>query len=111
MYTPLYLILFLWIFYAFYLACMSLVRAYNEKKLTLSMKILGYPILLCGLLLDFIANITIFSVLFLQIPREFLVTARLKRNLKVGKGWRYKFSKFICEQLLSNVDVDYNHCD
>jgi hypothetical protein len=106
-----YLILFLWTFYGFYLACSALLRAHKEDKLTLSMKVLGYPILISGVLLDFIANITIFSILFLQIPKEFLVTSRLKKNLKVGKGWRYKFAKFICEQLLSNVDVDYNHCD
>jgi hypothetical protein len=111
MYIPLYLILSLFSFYAFYLACMTLVRAYQEDKLTISMKILGYPILLCGVVIDFLMNITIFSVIFLQFPSQFLVTSRLKRNLKVGQGWRYKLAKFICEQLLNNVDPSHNHCD
>ena len=103
------LILSLWAFYVFYLACMSLYRGHKQGTLTLASKVMGYPIMAVGLVLDVAMNVTVFSIVFMELPREWLVTARLKRHIK-QHTIRAKVASFLCEQLLSPFDVDGNHC-
>lgn len=100
----------LYAFWMLYLAVMALYRAHLQKALTKIGYVLGLPLLLVGLLVDFVMNITVFSVLFLELPREWLVTGRLQRHIKQS-GWRYSLAKFICEHLLNFADPTGNHCD
>ena len=100
----------LWGFYVFYLACMSLVRGHKAGTLTLASKIMGYPIIAVGLAIDLLMNVFVFTVIFLEWPREWLVTQRLKRH--IGQHTiRAKLARFFCEQLLSPFDATGNHCD
>lgn len=100
----------LYMFWVLYLAIMALYRAHINKTLTKLGYALGAPLLLAGLVLDVLMNITIFSLAFFEIPREWLVTKRLQRHLK-QTGWRFKLAKFICEGLLNFADPTGNHCD
>lgn len=89
---------------------MSLYRAKKEDKLTKVALVLGYPILIIGASLDLIINVILFTLIFLERPKEFLVTERLSRHIKSKSGYRYKLSKWICSNLLDNFDPNHNHC-
>jgi hypothetical protein len=106
----LYVYLSLLAFYTLYLAIMALYRGYLAKTLSLESKILGYPILAIGLIVDFVMNITLFSLIFLELPSELLVTDRLKRHIK-KPTWRGRLAKWICHSLLSPFDPTGDHCD
>jgi hypothetical protein len=89
---------------------MALYRAHLNKSLTKLGYVLGLPLLLVGLVIDFIMNVTVFAVLFLELPREWLVTDRLQRHMR-HSGWRFRLAKFICEHLLNFADPTGSHCD
>lgn len=104
------IVLILLQFYTLYLAIMSLYRGKRDDTLSWPAKLLGYPILAVGVLLDLLINITIFSVLFIELPRQLLVTSRLKSHIKED-GWRGSLARFICKNLLSPFDPTGDHCD
>ena len=60
------------------------------------------------LVLDTLFNIIYGSILFLELPKEWVLTMRLRRHIKNGMGWRYRLSVFICEYLIEPWDV--GHC-
>lgn len=97
----------LWIFY---LATMALYRARISGTISKTALFFGWPIAMTGVVLDFLVNITIVSVLLLEIPRELLVTRRLHRHLADGSGWRFNIAKFICSKLLDTFDPSGTHC-
>lgn len=51
-----------------------------------------------GALIDFVVNITYFSIIFWDIPKEYLLTKRVER-LKFNLGWRGKLALLICKLL------------
>jgi len=95
----------LWIFYV---AVMAIKRVRDEGKLTKLALVMGMPVLIIGLLLDFIVNVFVMSLLLLEPPRETTVTARLKRHHKESDGWRLKIVLFF-EPLLDPYDPDGDH--
>lgn len=97
-------------FYTLYLAIMSLYRGYLNNTLPLASKVLGYPILAVGLFVDVVMNITLFSLFFAELPREWLVTDRLKKHINKS-GYRGWLARYICNNLLSPVDPTGSHCD
>lgn len=64
--------------------------------------------LVIGLILDVVLNWLVGSALFLERPREFLLTARLQRHKK-GTGWRRAVAAWLCEHLLNQFDRG-GHC-
>jgi len=101
----------LWMLWIFYLAVMSLYRAHHARTLSLPAKLLGYPVLAVGALLDAAVNIVIMSVVFAERPSEWLLTQRLARHIKRGGGWRRKLASWICSHLLNPFDPDQRgHC-
>lgn len=101
----------LWLLWIFYLAVMSLYRAHHARTLSWQAKLMGYPTLLVGALLDVAVNIVIMSVVFMERPYEWLVTKRLARHIKTGGGWRRKLATWICQHLLNPFDPDQRgHC-
>ncbi len=102
-----FLIYALWVFY---LAVMNLKRARDDGKLSTMAHVLGMPILWVGLLLDILSNVFVMTILLLELPKESLVTTRLKRHIQTGTGWRYRFSKWFCENLLDTFDPSGCHC-
>jgi hypothetical protein len=100
-----------WILWIFYLAVMSLFRANENKTLSLPAKILGYPVLIIGVLLDAMLNIFLLSLILFERPYEWLITKRLARHIKNGTGWRFKLALWICQHLLNPFDPDQRgHC-
>lgn len=67
-------------------------------------------IVIPALLLDVYYNIIWGTLLFLDPPRELLLTSRLKRYRMTAKTahWRWKIATFICVKMLNPFDAD--HC-
>jgi hypothetical protein len=57
-----------------------------------------YPVLIIGALLDVAVNVTWFSVIFWERPKEWMLTKRVER-LKSDLGYRGKLALWICELL------------
>lgn len=106
-----YSFLLLYLLWLFYLAVMNLYRAKKAQQISKVALWLGYPILILGALLDVLVNFIVMSLLFLETPRELLVTSRLARHVKANKGWRSKVAYWICHNFLNAFDPSGDHCD
>src|SRR5262245_43995164 len=98
--APLLALLYVWGFWGLYVLVMGLYRAKLAGRLTGPALYLGYPFVGIGYAVDILANFTIATALFLDLPRETLVTSRLKRYYAQGVavvGWRYTLAVFICQ--------------
>jgi hypothetical protein len=93
-----------------YVAVMHLKHARDEKKLTKEQMPLAYMSMLIGYLIDAFVNIVICTILFLELPKEVLVTQRVIRHKFKGKGWRQKLATWICDKLLDTLDPSGCHC-
>jgi len=111
MYTILYTLASLYALWLLYLLVMGLYRAKLQGRLSKVALVLGAPVYLIGYLLDVFVQITIATVLFWELPKEGLLTGRLTRHIKRGKGWRRDLSKWICFHLLDPFDPHGTHCD
>ncbi len=106
-------VLYLYVFFFMYVGIMGLYRAHLDKVLTKPGYVLGAPWLVIGYMLDIVANFTIFVVIFLELPRELLVTSRLKRHLSDVNNtdsWRWRVAHQICIKLLDYFDPRRQHC-
>lgn len=107
------LIAFLYLFFGVYVLVMGLYRAHLNKSLTKPGYVMGAPWLALGYAMDVIANLTIFTVVCVELPRELLVTTRLKRYLnderQIG-NWRWRVAHQICTKLLDYFDPNGKHC-
>lgn len=108
--AALYTLGYLYAFWLAYIGVMGIYRAQLTKRLSPTTLTLLFPFVLLGLLMDVAANIVIAPVLFLDPPREWLVTSRLIRYLKTDTGWRNKLAGAVCENLLDVFDPTGKHC-
>lgn len=99
----------IWVLWIFFTAVMRLKQVRDEGKLTTAMKVLGYPLLAVGLVLDVLVNVLIGSVLFLEIPQELTLSARLWRLSNGEPGYRQKVSFWIRINLLDAIDPSGVH--
>ena len=106
--VPICAFLLLYALWVFFLAVMSLKRAKDAGLLTATAKCFGYPVLFAGLLLDFMANTFVLSLLLMELPREGTVTSRLKRHNTSSTGWRKAVATW-AEQLLDPFDPSGDH--
>jgi len=98
------LVLVTWLFY---LAIMHLRMVRHDLHPVA--KANAYVLLAIGLVLDFITNVVVGSVLFLDPPREWLLTDRLQRYKNLDReSWRGKTAYWLCEHLLNQFDE--GHC-
>lgn len=105
-----YTLAFLWAFWAMYVLVMGIYRAHLAKRLTAVTLCLSAPFIVAGYAMDIFANATVASLLFLERPREFLVTSRLERYVAQEQGWRFTIADWICNHLLDVFDPSGNHC-
>ena len=98
---------FTWVWY---LAIMHLREAKDAGTLTGFIRWLGYANLFVGLILDALVNALPVSVIMLELPHEWLTTARLSRHIKDGGGWRRAVALWLCRNLLSTFDSTKRHC-
>lgn len=104
----LYILLSMWITWLFYTSTMNLKR--NRDKITVYVKPFAYTTLGVGLVIDFLFQIIIGSLFFLEPPKELLFSGRVSRHLKEGDGWRKKQAKFWCANFLDPFDPSGEHC-
>jgi hypothetical protein len=104
----------LWVLY---LACMNLKRAKDADRIPRVGYWFGYPVLLVGLAADFFYNVILATVLFGELPQEWLLTGRLQRYLRdpdAGQAWwlysRKTVARWLCDNLLDPFDPSGNHC-
>jgi len=105
--TMLYITALIWGTWIFYLAVMNLLR--HRGTLSLPAKILGWPVVIVGVVLDVAINWCVASFVFVSPPKEFLLTARLKRHIKNG-GWRGRVAWWVCHNFLNAFDPGGSHC-
>lgn len=108
-----FVIWFLYAFYGLYILVMGVYRAHLQKRLTRLNYILCFPWVLVGYLFDVFANVVIIPFIFLELPRETLVTTRLKRHLRTPedeRDWRYDLASLVCTKLLDIFDPYNAHC-
>lgn len=95
----------LWVFY---LAVMNLDRVNRQNRLKGFVRYISLVTLAIGYVLDLAVNVIVMTIIFLEIPKETTVTARLKRHNEGTNRWRkYLASKF--EPLLDPFDPDGDH--
>ena len=105
--------LFPWLFWALYVLVMGVYRAHLAKRLSVSAYTFGVPWVAIGYGVDILANLTFASVVFLDPPREWLVTDRFKRYIKDPAeygAWRYHIALWVCTHLLDVFDPTGDHC-
>lgn len=94
--------------YVFYCAVMNIKRVRDMGKLTKLGMAFGYPTLFIGLVLDFLCNTFVMSIILLEIPQELTVTSRLKRHHANSTGWRLSVVLFF-EPILDPLDPSGDH--
>ena len=95
----------LWIFF---LAVMNLARAKDAGQLTTTAKVIGYPVLIVGYVLDCFVNVFVMTFVFLEIPQETTVTSRLSRHYNESNGWRKAIANWAAP-LLNPYDPSGKH--
>lgn len=100
----------LWLFWGLYILVMGIYRAHLSRRLSRVGYVLGLPWILLGYLVDVLANLTVASIVFVELPREWLVTDRLQRHVIGSFGWRERLASWICNHLLDIFDPTGNHC-
>ena len=97
---------FTWVLYV---AIMSFKR--HKDEMGTVAKAIAYPLLVIGLISDFLFNVTWGSVIFLELPRELLMTDRLKRHIgDHKKDWRDRNANWFCKEFLNVYDPSGHHC-
>jgi hypothetical protein len=89
---------------------MNLKNARDKGKLSKVAYTFGMPFFIIGVVLDALINITLMTILFLELPKEILVTSRLKRHIYTSTGYREKIAVWFCSNLLNPFDPDGSHC-
>lgn len=93
----------------FYLAIMNLKR--NQAKIPKVTKFFIIPIVVIGVLFDVALNIIVGTVIFLEMPREWVFTSRLQRHLYKSHGWQLRRAEWFCHNILDPFDPSGSHCD
>ena len=109
-YVPLGLYVAVVLGWVLYLAIMNL--APRREGMHPVVKAHAYALLYFALAYDFLMlNVIVGSVLFWELPREWLLTARLKRHHAAPPGSRrYAISRWICTNMLNPFDPKGGHC-
>ena len=107
----LYTLLALYISYIGFAFSVSVYRLWQKGALNLFNKIMFAPLLLIFIVLDVVANYTLFILVMGLPPKNcYTITDRLTVYNSGRHGWRTKVANIICEKLLDTVDPTGNHC-
>jgi hypothetical protein len=101
---------YLYAFWCVYVLVMGIYRAHLSHRLVGLNKVLAMPVVALGYLMDVIANVVVAPVVFLDRPREWLVTTRLLRYKRTDTGWRCRLATIICDSILDPFDPTDDHC-
>lgn len=91
-----------------YLAIMNLAE--HRNNLHPVAKFHAYFVILpVGYVVDALLNLLVCAI-FMRLPRDWLLTATLKRTIATDDGWRCATAAWICEHLLNQFDPKGKHC-
>lgn len=109
-YFVLFAFALVWLTWGAYVAIMYMDL--KRDQLGWPAKVFGYPWLWFGLVLDATLSIIVGTMLFLDPPREWLLTTRLKRyiNTAPSGSWRERLASWLCTHLLDPFDKRGDHC-
>lgn len=107
-YVVLAYVLLILICFTLYLAAMPLIQAKRAGTIPKPALILGYPIVLFGVLMDFVLNVAA-TLVFLDPPHEYLLTIRCNRYIDAYDDWRHRLALWICRNLLDPFEIG-GHC-
>lgn len=96
-----------YLLFVLFVAGMNIKRVKNEGRLPRSVLILSIPLIVFGAVLDCLMNLTVASVVFWEIPKEWTVSQRVSRWEK-KEGVRRVIAVWICQNLLNLFDP--GHC-
>jgi len=98
--------------WAFYISAMNLIRLRNELKLTKAVQFHAYILFSIGIVLDFLLNWLIATIIFVQLPsfKRPLLTHRLIYNKANCTGWRQRLAFNICAHMLNPFSYPKDHC-
>lgn len=114
---PAVFVLDTWALWVLYLGVMNLDRVYDAGQFPPGAERVARLTLFVGYIQDFVYNIVWASVLFLDPPRELLVTSRLRRykygdrNLPSVSGWRLALTYWFVDNALDPYEHDGQHVD
>lgn len=74
------------------------IMAAKRVELTRYWKVMLFPLAVAGLALDVLFNLTFGSVMYLELPREWLFTKRCQRHVG-DPGSRGRMARFWAKQL------------
>jgi hypothetical protein len=98
-----------WLTFVFLNAVLHLRTARDSGYLKIAPAIVrafAYLALGIGLVLDTALNVML-SIVFWELPQEFLTTKRVIRLKRQGNDWQKSCSNWLCKQLNA---LDSNHC-
>lgn len=84
-----------------YLAVMALQRARDAGALSHFATTAGMALMYFGLAWDVLCNLLVVTVIFVEVPRELTVSARLRRLVKGKEGWRKQLAIWYAVTLLN----------
>jgi len=94
-----------------YMAIMMLDHAKEAGRLPpFTEKYVAKPLLVYGLFCDFLTNLTWGTVLFLERPKEWLLSPRVARLQDMSHGYRKTVAAWVCHNLLDPFDKSGCHC-
>lgn len=95
--TLIFTLLILWALWILYVAMMNIEIAVEKGPLPWQSKFMVYPTMVVFDIIEFIANVIICTLIFIDPPRELTVSDRLRRyhNNPSKYGWRLVIVNFI----------------
>ena len=106
----LYILADLYLFFILYVASMGMIRAHKDGKLNWLLWGLCLPFVTISWIVDVVHNLTLFTLIFRELPKELTVTSRLKRHAK-AHTFNGKLARWIAETILNPFDYDGDHLD
>lgn len=104
-------LVYVWLGWGLYVMVMALYRLHLAKMLSRPSYVLAAPFVAIALVLDFVGNATLCWLLFLDPPREWLISKRLRRYIYGEKDWRHDIACWICTNALNPFDAHGgDHC-
>jgi hypothetical protein len=87
----------LWVLWVLYVAMMNIKRVTLTQPLSWQTKLLVYPTMAVFEVIEFVANVFVLTVLFVDWPREIRVSDRLRRYWRnpYRYGWRLYVVRFL----------------
>ena len=89
------------VLWVLYLAVMNLQRARDAGTISHAVYRTALTLQYIGLFLDFVCNAVPFAILFVELPREWLVTSRIQRHASDSTGWRKSLAVWVAVNWLN----------